>query len=424
MLTYLIKNYYQKTKFLKEFSTKSTLINNEEFFKWFSGFSDAEASFSIIPKLKSGNIISSFSFMFSIRLHIDDINVLNFIHKLLGIGNVRISGSKECVFSVTDKEGIKKIINIFDKFNLNTTKYLDYLDFKKAFNLYIERTSLSDVLIQNLVDLKNKMNTQRVDFTMLRDIKISKSWLLGFIEEDGSFNYWRNDSLAVFSIALSETQHYLLLKIKEFLIDNLGFDTYSKYKLNNSSIISINTQKARNNSKASTSLVIKDIHVLYNYLIPYLDELVFYFKKGLDFKDFKLICGAIYMGAHRNKMIKDLIIKLSKTMNNYRLSTYVGNVDNLIVEEWETLKNVSPLIEHLEDGRKRDLFTNKIIHQHTSSIYEIITSDNEIKLILTLTETAEVIGVTTTTLSKYLDDIKVVKIKGFFIRRVPIFYNK
>ena len=34
-------------------------------------------------------------------------------------------------------------------------------------------------------------------------------------------------------------------------------------------------------------------------------------KKGLDFNDFKIICNAIYIGAHRVKYIKDLIIKLS-----------------------------------------------------------------------------------------------------------------
>jgi hypothetical protein len=36
-------------------------------------------------------------------------------------------------------------------------------------------------------------------------------------------------------------------------------------------------------------------------------------KKGLDFKGFKFISKAIYIGAHRVKHIKDLIIKLSYT---------------------------------------------------------------------------------------------------------------
>jgi hypothetical protein len=36
----------------------------------------------------------------------------------------------------THPKDIYKLIAIFDEYNLNTTKYLDYLDFKKSFNLY------------------------------------------------------------------------------------------------------------------------------------------------------------------------------------------------------------------------------------------------------------------------------------------------
>ena len=82
--------------------------------------------------------ISGYTFMFKIGLHKDDEGVLRYIHRKLAIGNFRLYRD-DCTFSVTGQEGIKLLISIFDKFNLNTTKYLDYLDFKKAFNLYINR---------------------------------------------------------------------------------------------------------------------------------------------------------------------------------------------------------------------------------------------------------------------------------------------
>ena len=72
--------------------------------------------------------------MFKIALHKNDSDVLKYISSKLGIGKVRLY-KNECIFNVTDKEGIKFLISIFDKYNLYTTKYLDYLDFKKAFNL-------------------------------------------------------------------------------------------------------------------------------------------------------------------------------------------------------------------------------------------------------------------------------------------------
>ena len=83
------------------------------------------------------------------------------------------------------------LISLFDKYNLNTTKYLDYLDFKEAFHLYFNRDrELSAESVKNeILGLKNKMNTNRVNFYRPENCKIiiTKSWLLGFIEGDGSF---------------------------------------------------------------------------------------------------------------------------------------------------------------------------------------------------------------------------------------------
>jgi hypothetical protein len=66
------------------------------------------------------------------------------------------------------------------------------------------------------------------------------------------------------------------------------------YKLKCSSAIAVNYQKARNNSKPSVLLIIKNIHILHNYLITYFDDLKFKTKKVEDFKDFKIICKAVY----------------------------------------------------------------------------------------------------------------------------------
>ena len=57
----------------------------------------------------------------------------------------------------------------------------------------------------------------------------------------------------------TEYNLHLLLKIKEFLILNLGFDKYSTYKLRCSSVISINKQKARL-GKPSVTFVIQNIN--------------------------------------------------------------------------------------------------------------------------------------------------------------------
>lgn len=139
----------------------------DEFNQWFVGFSDGESNFSIVPKLDNNRIkINRFSFIFAIRLHKDDLYVLTYIKTKLGIGNVSVSNN-ECKFAVTDKAGINKLIYIFEKYNLNSSKYLDYIDFRKAFNLYHEREEiLTKQLKGKILELKNNMNSNRTNFNM------------------------------------------------------------------------------------------------------------------------------------------------------------------------------------------------------------------------------------------------------------------
>ena len=135
-------------------------------------------------------------------------NVLEFIRNNIGIGNIRLYKNK-CVYTVSNIEGTYLLISIFDKYNLNSTKYLDYLMYKEAFLTYIKRNelekqlSLSKVEIANkLVELKDSMNTKRINTTMPIDHKIviTKSWLLGYLEGDGSFYISRTDIEPVFTL--------------------------------------------------------------------------------------------------------------------------------------------------------------------------------------------------------------------------------
>lgn len=78
----------------------------------------------------------------------------------MAVGNIN-ENTEVCKFVVSDKEGIIKLISIFDKYNLNTTKYLDYTDFKEAFNLYHSRNG---VLTEE--DLGRFIQLVQVHFTL------------------------------------------------------------------------------------------------------------------------------------------------------------------------------------------------------------------------------------------------------------------
>jgi hypothetical protein len=86
--------------------------------------------------------------------------------------------------------------------------------------------------------------------------------------------------------------------------------------------------------------------------------------------------------------MKSLIIKLSFTMNNFRLSSSKEETEILTNEEMSLLKNSTPLIEHLVDGRVRDINSKVIIHQSCSCIYIIITPVGETLRVLSLKESA------------------------------------
>jgi hypothetical protein len=185
----------------------------------------------------------------------------------------------------------------------------------------------------------------------------------------------------------------------------LGFDRYSLLKINNSSVISVSSKKAVGNSKPTVTLDIRNLRILQNYFIPYLNKLNFLSKKYLDFSDFKIICQTAYNGAHKNNIIKDLMVKLSLSINDFRLSNYKGKIPKQIItkNDINMLNNALPLSKHLVDGRVRDITTGNIDYNNESSVYSILNPNNEELIVKSLKEAADIVDVHYSTLSKKLD---------------------
>lgn len=422
----LIKSLFLKSLQRRYTSKSNKNLSQENFLQWFVGFTDAEGNFSINIVWNKDKTSIKISFIFKIALHIDDIKSLYIIQERLGIGNITINKNM-CIFTVSNKEGIIKLINIFDTYILNTSKYLDYQNFKEAFILNSNK-NLSDVIVKNkILALKDNMNKKRTNFNRSVEMVISKYWLLGFIEGDGSFFLKRDTLTPVFALELTASQLPVMLKIKEYLENNLGFDEYSKHKLDNSSIIIITHVPSRKSgSLPSVSLAIKNIRVLNNYLIPFFDNLVFLSKKGQDFIDFSIICHAIYNGIHRVESLKFLILKLSYTMNNFRLSTNLNSVEHLSNEEKEKLMTATPTVKYLNDGRQIDITTNKVIPQQASCIYEVCKPCGSVILVDTLVKAAKEVGTTSETLSRHLENScssknQYIELKNFKVKRIPVF---
>jgi hypothetical protein len=143
---------------MKQLLPSGTENEDKDFFEWLCGFTDGEGSFMV---MKNGS--KHISFRFAIHLHIDDIKVLEFIQGRLGMGKVYSYGNSTS-FIVKNLKEIGSIINIFTKYPLKTHKYLNFLDFSKAYLLYSESKIKTPELVEEILNIKSQMNSKRTNF--------------------------------------------------------------------------------------------------------------------------------------------------------------------------------------------------------------------------------------------------------------------
>lgn len=116
---------------------------DSDFLEWLAGFTDAEGNYNISLRNLINDKYNSLILTFQIGLHIDDLNLLQFIKEKLNCGHISISGSR-CNYFVNDQVSlINVILPIFNFVKLNSSKYYQYLIFEKAIKLIINKKHLS-----------------------------------------------------------------------------------------------------------------------------------------------------------------------------------------------------------------------------------------------------------------------------------------
>jgi hypothetical protein len=145
---------------------------DENFLEWFRGFVDGEGTFGIRPLH-----VNAFKFSFKLGLHVDDANVLYFICQSLGFGKVWV-GKSYGVFKAESLSDVRKLIDIFKDRPLNTTKHLNFLDFKKAYELYTSNIGDKKEAKQKIDNIIISMNSKRSMFVLPDNFKfkISSYW--------------------------------------------------------------------------------------------------------------------------------------------------------------------------------------------------------------------------------------------------------
>lgn len=314
------------------------MVLSVNFLEWFRGFTDAEGCFTIV---KIPNRQNSYQFIFKIEVHLTDKKALDYIYSNLKIGKISVNlKTPSAIFKITRQTELKVLSAIFNHFPLNTTKYLDFLSFEQAFRLYTENSSRNARKnIHSIIEsARGNMNTHRIDFNMptsSNHFKVTRNWLLGFVEGDGTFFYTLRDKHLVFSIT-QKGNEALLHAIKDFLI-NLAGEVNLPVSVEIESAIKIYTRDK------IMIFRISDKYFLEFVLIPFFDRLTWHSKKYLDYCDWKVLLELQNLGLHLTSEGKVLINRIISQMNNKRLSLNSQSLDRseLLADIREVLKQPS-----------------------------------------------------------------------------------
>lgn len=223
---------------------------NDWFKQWLVGFTDGDGSFSV---LKQGD---KWSLIFKISQNTYNLRVLHYIKKELGAGSIFVESKNDMAhFRIRDLKVInERIFPIFDKYPLLTTKYFNYNIFKEAYRI-LDNKNLTKLeksnLLENLLLTKpsnlyispiwDNVSKPLIDANEAKKI-ISKAWLIGFIEAEGSF-YLVSKSINRIVHAFGLTQKLDLIVLESIKIV-LGIPTKVVYK-NKHNFYSLDTTNSR-----------------------------------------------------------------------------------------------------------------------------------------------------------------------------------
>jgi hypothetical protein len=144
-----------------------------DFTEWLVGFTDGDGTFSMT--LGKNN---SWQFTFKIGISAWNYRALYHMKKNLGCGSITADGTTILQFRIRDTKHLAAyLFPHFDKFPLRTSKYYDYLLFKEAVLDSTKRAHNAALL---------KIGAPS-DYDAPFSTSITKSWLVGFTEAEGSF---------------------------------------------------------------------------------------------------------------------------------------------------------------------------------------------------------------------------------------------
>lgn len=288
---------------------KSNIVNSyyieKNFLEWLVGFVDAEGNFNIKITGLNGASYKNAQFIFQIGLHSEDRKVLDYIKDNLKCGHISSSTNRVNYF-VNDKLSLEYVIvPIFNYINLNSSKYHQFDLFKKAFTIAINNKHLSPKGKMQIIFFQKEMQKMVGSWippTIIDKISITKYWLVGFVDGDGTFS--TNKYKPRFKLENHIKELELYNKIRAYLgTGNLSIGS---------------TRPGREHQGITVNLEVNSIKELKNIIIPIMRGRL----KTLKLSDFMMwnhLVDIYYNGYHVLPEGKIVFDKIKLTMNKHRL---------------------------------------------------------------------------------------------------------
>jgi len=183
---------------------KEYLKNNKIWFEqWLVGMTDGDGTFHIAYQNGKWDLV------YKIALSRYNLRALYYIKKQFGIGSVNKDGTKG-QFVIRDRKKLANtIFPIFDKYPLLTSKRFDYLKLKKAYDILEDKSLSKEEKDKYLFQIKKEntpiiyisdaWNKISLPFKTTNEVNLvmTKPWLVGFIEAEGSFYLVSKDSTRI-----------------------------------------------------------------------------------------------------------------------------------------------------------------------------------------------------------------------------------
>lgn len=136
-------------------SNPHNLLDNH----WLAGFADADGCFCITI-VNSKTYISGFSIRLEFKIKQKDPTALKLIKEELG-GNLNKFKNPEinCYYSTSFKIA-KNIIRYFDNYHLNSSKYIQFIKWRKAYRIIQAKEHLTEKGFNKIVNLKKTLRDE------------------------------------------------------------------------------------------------------------------------------------------------------------------------------------------------------------------------------------------------------------------------